>query len=448
MDQLRPMGQVACFIFLAALVGNVVSIYMFGYWDLPPKNRDGVDYESIAWNLYEGRGYGHAWEDPGFREPYEAYHATGRYDQHLSRRGSYSPTAYRPPMLPMILAGIYQGVGRSFLAWRLFNCAVVAGAMTLAVLVVWRLVGPVPAMITGGFALFDPILKKYAGYFLTEGLACLGVMMLVWSLIRLYEHRRVYHAALVGVVMGGLVLVRSLFVLWYPLGLGLVVWCWVCGRWAHHTSGDGGWRANRQGLGWAVTAFVAFALAVPTPWWVRNCIVLDSFMPLGTQGGAGLPGGYSDAAMSHYGHWVADEASYTLYRQPEGIDVPGIVQERELAIAGQEKALAWIVSHPFEVVLLAVYKLFNLWSQPRIYSVLLLGMACLGLGWARVHSVLWLCWSLVAYNSLVAMLTYVGGGGRFLIPIQLVLHVLVGVGLWRFGEWMEARKKRVPVATG
>ncbi len=437
-------------VFALCLGSNILSVRLFGYWDLPPKNRDGVDYECIAFNLAQGHGYGRNWGDPQWREPYVDHNPTGRYRRILDCTDPYSATAYRPPGLPFLLAGIYNVWGRDFLVFRLVNCGIFALTVALAVGLAWRVATPVPAVIVAGLGVCDPILKKYAGYFLTEGLACLGVVLLAWSAVLLAQRRALRYVALVGVVLGGLVLCRSVFVLWYPLGLGLVVWLGWGNSKPNGLARVAGTRDRpadppRHGVAAAVLVFLTTALLVPLPWWVRNCVVLDAFMPLGTQGGIGLPGGYSAAAVQANGHWVNLETfgGYdAFFDQVNGRGLSGIELEKQQAQYGQRMAVRWILTNPLQVPKLALSKLIQLWIKPRFYSLLLLGVACLGLRWAWPKRAVGVLWAIVAYNSLVVMVTYVGGGGRFLVPVWLILYTLVGIGLWRCGVWWYQRQSR------
>ena len=61
----------------------------------------------------------------------------------------------------------------------------------------------------------------------------------------------------------------------------------------------------------------------PTPWWVRNCIVLERFMPLGTQGGIGLPLAEVElhlqaGELAEAGRWLAEPLSIDRYLPPGG----------------------------------------------------------------------------------------------------------------------------------
>ena len=249
-----------------------------------------------------------------------------------------------------------------------------------------------------------------------------------------------------GGVVGVMVLVKSLFVLWIPMGLATVVWCWGMGGSGDQQKAEGG--SRWRGVWLAGCVYLMVAVAVPMPWWVRNCTVLEAFMPLGTQGGIGLAGGYSDASVAARGQWVKSwKDSGALYVPNEdGVYELGIEQERRWAIAGQRRGLTWIKENPGKVPYLAMRKLMTLWFTPKYYNLILLGISSFGLVWSRGRPMVWLLWGMLGYYSLMVMATYASGGGRFIIPFQLVVFMLVGIGGWRIGEWLDARKKAKVVA--
>src|SRR5205807_3103364 len=120
---------------------------------------------------------------------------------------------------------------------------------------------------------------------LTETLAILFIALVAWSLIRLAESARRSAAVACGLSAGLLVLSRSIYVLWLPFLAVLVIWL----------------VKRRRAL--ALTAiFLTVAIALQFPWWIRNCRVLGTFMPLGTEGGVSLYAAYSDLALQH-DHW-------------------------------------------------------------------------------------------------------------------------------------------------
>ena len=116
-------------IFFAAFGIYVVRIVNSGGFHVPPETGDGHDYDAIAFNVWHGRGFGYEWSNEEWRRPYVGI---PRYRLLLTRQSEFYPTTYRPPAMPLLLSGVYAITGRSFAAWRVVNCGVMAGAVTAA----------------------------------------------------------------------------------------------------------------------------------------------------------------------------------------------------------------------------------------------------------------------------------------------------------------------------
>ena len=113
-------------IFLTAFGVYVMRIVTSGGFREPPETGDGHDYDAIAYNVWHGRGFGYHWSDEEWRQPYQGI---PRYRLLLSRKSEFYPTTYRPPGMPYLLTAVYAVAGRNFAAWRVVNCAVMAGAV-------------------------------------------------------------------------------------------------------------------------------------------------------------------------------------------------------------------------------------------------------------------------------------------------------------------------------
>ncbi len=280
--------------FLAAAAACLAPRLKNGTFSAPPELGDGQDYDMIGVSLSRGFGFGYAWSDPEWRAPYvRDNQTTGSWDEILKRSGPYTPTAYRPPAFPAALSLIYRTVGRDFRVWRIVNAAVVAAAMVAAVALAGRFGGFLAALAALLLCLGDRLLISYSTQYMTDGLGAAGVIALVWAVLKLIGQVRLRKAVLAGALLGLLVLARSIFIFWYPFVVTLVWWLVV--------------REGRSGRALAAAGLVAAAaVLVPFPWWVRNCEVLDGFMPLGTQGGINLPQGFSDLAQANGGQWTGD----------------------------------------------------------------------------------------------------------------------------------------------
>ncbi len=435
-----PRRQLLTLVFLGALAGNVAAV-VTSKGNQPPKPGDGVDYDSIAFALVHGHGYARYSGHPDFQTPYlnaQDAERVAEYTQMFQHAGPPAPTAYRPPGLPLMLAGIYGSVGRHFMVWRLVNATFIALAVTLAASLAFRLAGQWAAIFCGIIGAADPSLKRYAGNLLAEGMAMLMVVLLAWALVKLFEHRSMLRAALVGLTLGVMVLVRSIFLIWLPLTLAAAAFLWT---WPH--------RSARRVVP-ATALLLGAALLAPSPWWARNVIALDAFMPTGTQGGIGLPGGYSDQALANSGFWIsatdhvpelvkAKQELHASNRTPLRI-------ERDLSRAGTAFVIGWMADNPVGVLKLMALKGYHLWTRPSTIQGLI--FACLGLlgvrwCWRRRDAAALVPWLLIGFNMLAAMATYVTHGGRFIVAVLPMLHIVGAIGLWRLIDHFDHRDKAV-----
>lgn len=144
----------AWIIALVALVMNLVHAGNHHHLTTPPEIGDGVDYDSMGLNLARGRGFGYFRADPEWRAPYEAAIANGQ-DQYaglMLRDSPFESTTYRPPLFPILLAGIYTTVGRHFIIWRVIGCLLSALSAGLLFRLTSRISGSKSAgWIAGGF---------------------------------------------------------------------------------------------------------------------------------------------------------------------------------------------------------------------------------------------------------------------------------------------------------
>ena len=155
-------------IFLGVFAAYILASLSLGALTALPELGDGQDYDSIAFNIWQGRGFGHNWDDPEWRRPYLA---SPIYKDVLNRHSEFYPTTYRPPAMPYLLALVYKLAGRNFASWRIVNCAIMAAAVTIAAAISARFAGPMAAIITASLALLSPQLTASSHRFLTEALA-------------------------------------------------------------------------------------------------------------------------------------------------------------------------------------------------------------------------------------------------------------------------------------
>jgi hypothetical protein len=316
-----------------------------------------------------------------------------------------------------------------WLVWRLVDSLAHALAAAAATVLARRMAGVIAAATTMLMSYLD---SSFQGAFvpnvMTEGMSTLAVMLLVCAASLVMERKRLVLVGFAGLVTGFLILTRHIFVFWLPMLLVMMIACWQ-------------WRSKGK-LSQALAAaglYLAVTLGSVAPWCVRNCIVLGKFMPLGTQGGWGLPLGYSDVAVEERGmaHTAAIQRIWESYSKVN--DVTGLTPleiERTQAEVGQREAIRWMRDHWAELPQLAFSKArteCKSW-RPR-HKLVIFGILMLGglVTWRRNPQALVLLVMVVA-NTLTIMVTY-SALGRFLVPVLFPCYILIGVGV---AAWLDA----------
>jgi hypothetical protein len=393
-----------------------------------PEPADGSDYEALAFNIWQYQRFGYDWGDPRWREPYLN---NPEYEPMLLRPPGYSPTTYKQPAVPLAMAAVAAASGRSFAAWRIVNCAITAGAVTTAAAIAAMYAGWPAALLTAALVLRLWLPTLFAQQFMTEGLATLLLTLLTWRWIA--DGRNGWttaRAACSGVILGALLATRSIFVLFLPLSL---VMAGLSCRW--------GRRCLVQG---AVSVFVA--LLIIGPWWVRNAVVLDAFMPLGTQGALNMPAGFGPLALQMQGIWSSNPGDD--WARIDELKLDPVTAEVRVAKLRSRATLEWMRSHPRDVVRLMA---LHVWQEirprtlPYPTDAWLLPVAALAAWILRRSPGVGIIVAVTAVNLLGIALTW-SVAGRFMAPVQPMLTALVGAALLvaarRVAEAVRTRRTR------
>ena len=374
----------------------------------PPEMGDGHDYDALAFSIWRHQRFGFDWDEPAWRRPYEG---APDYESLLERHSSYYPTTYRQPAVPVLMALVYAATDRSFAAWRVVHCAIMAAAVTVAAAISAHLAGTAAALLTSVLALTLPLLRLFAHEFRTEGLAAFLVTLLAFIWIRNGQRGWTRAGSIAsGLVLGALIATRNIFVLWIPLAL------FAPG--VDRSSGRSAWR-------WRATS-VAVALLVIGPWWVRNVVVLQAFMPLGTQGALNMPAGFGPRALRFEGVWSSNPGDGA--QEIEALKLDPVTSEVRLAQFRSALARQWIRENPRDALRLLG---LHVWEEVRPRTLpyptgaWLLPVAAVAAVYLRRSSGVGVIVSMVAVNILGIALTW-SVAGRFMSPVQPLLAALAG----------------------
>lgn len=185
----------------------------------------------------------------------------------------WHPWCHYPVGYSGFLALGYSLFGHGPLTAPLLN-AVTGGVLAAATYWLARCAtGEKRARLAGALVAIHPGLVAYSALLMTEVLAGLGLVVAGWLAARHRASR--WGVPLAGAVLGLTTLVRPQSLLLGP-AIGLFVW------------GEGGWRVGLRRALRAGALATGIALAVVSPWTIRNCRVMDGCAFVSTNAGWNL----------------------------------------------------------------------------------------------------------------------------------------------------------------
>ncbi|HUT32708.1 MAG TPA: glycosyltransferase family 39 protein [Planctomycetota bacterium] len=291
---------------------------------------DAPSYDQLAISLLEGKGL-QKWDYQGlFTDPNKAI---------LVR-------SFRPPLLPVLLAGIYAVEGHDYAAARIVMALLGAATCVVVMRIARRLSGAAAALIAGVLAAVYPRLVYYSGSIVTETPYTLLLAITVAVLLGAQKaDAGLWRWPVAGALLGLATLCRSALLGFVPFAC---VWTLVV-------------RPRKRRAAWEAALLAAGFVAAMAPWWGRNAAIHGRFVPATTEGGFTLWVTNNDRADGG-GHcfWPEDRASF------DGLS------EVEIDVRFRQMGCAWVRSHPGRFLRLAAAKFVRFWrlwphaSEPSV----------------------------------------------------------------------------------
>jgi 4-amino-4-deoxy-L-arabinose transferase-like glycosyltransferase len=397
---LRHERRSLVILFLLALTLRLAYTSLFVGFASPPEY-DGIGYNQLADGLLAGRGYVNYWSEP---------------------------TAFRPPVYPIFLAGMYALTGHSFAVVRLVQAVLDSITVLLVYGVARQLFGARVALLAGlGTALY-PLLIYETGLLLPETLSYSLQFTAILLLMLMLRKDHLALPFLAGLLIGLTVLARPTATLWVPL---VALWIVLPG-------------VMRRAPAKLTSMLVGLTL-IFVPWILRNYLVFDTLIPISSNGAVNIWCGNNP---------LADGGSVQPSQETwNGPDYPtrGLLGWEGLSEVASNKQFsdqgwAWIRSNPDEFARLVPKKLLRLWS-PVSYSVqsgraptrlmttlaippylVFLGLAGYGIFLARRQwRELFLLLSFIVSVNVLVVIYY--GATRYGIPMGICLVIFAALGL-------------------
>jgi 4-amino-4-deoxy-L-arabinose transferase-like glycosyltransferase len=363
--------------------------------------------------------------------------------------GLHGPSAFRTPLWPGVLGGLYYVTGVSWTAGRLVMAVIGTGLVGAIGAVAWKVAGRKVGLVCLFLAaVYPPLLM--AGYGLNyEALMALLVFGALLCGLQWRDHpERWVWLALAGILTGAAILCRenTAFVL-VPL------WIFI---WQSRIRGSRG-QLFRRWLG--VTLCAA---AVVVPWTIRNAVELHAFVPVSDSPGYALAGAYNPVSLQHLwspNMWIVP----TEYPAGRALALKSLgLNEAHFTAKFQTQALDYVKAHPSsvpKVVVSNLYRLFSLggykssnWIAPYIPWPLRLVelsvvsfwgatvLAAIGAFTKRARKIPWALWvfPVLWCASILLTVTTI----QYRLIAEPFLLILAAAALVQY--WERYRKRAVP----
>ena len=313
----------------------------------------------------------------------------------LSVPGTTQPTAFRPPLYPLLLAPISAPEQ----AWLRGLLQVVLGTATVGL--AWRIAkslacSPGEAAVAAALVAIDPLLLLYTPQVMTETLATFLAAAALALLTGEPTSWSVRRQVATGFVLGLACLCRPTFLLWTA-----VLACWIAGRallGSQASASPEPWLARLRRLPWLVLVVLLLTIA---PWPIRNAIRMGRPILTTSHGGYTLLLSnnpvYDDEVVRPGTGGVWSGPSLDRWQRDLQVEMAAQGISGELAQDRWMKAVAlrWIADHPSRFLAACGQRFSSFWrifpgQESGAVSTTAWGVAIFyGLQWGLVLLGLW-----------------------------------------------------------
>jgi 4-amino-4-deoxy-L-arabinose transferase-like glycosyltransferase len=387
-----------------ALVLVALAVRLIYAVSLPiAPTKDAADYDRLAWNLVEGRGF---------------------------TSDGVNPTAFRPPLFPFFLAGVYTLFGRSYGAVRVLQAVLGAASCVLIFFLADRLYGRREALLALGISALYPAFVSfyYSPRAILSETLFMFLMLSAWLLLAAGA-LRIRHVALSGLLLGASCLVKGQILFLAPL---VALWILVSGRSLFH----------------AFLFLITFAV-LPGLWAARNVVVMGDLIPVSSNGGISTFASYNpksrglgnaeegygellkeDAELAAKGWREAERSRYFLGKAWEEARLRPL---RTLKLTARRFLLFWDITY-VEPDGLGSSKEYNL-PFGAVFPFFVLGMFVAGLQGMRGRLLLFIPLTFftifhAVFHSCI----------RYRIPVEPFIIVWAAAGLSHTAGWVAEKR--------
>ncbi len=329
----------------------------------------------------------------------------------------------RPPLYPLLIAGIYKLFGNNnYLGLRLAQSVVSSFMCLLIYLIGLRLMGRSIGVIAGSIASIYPVFITSCSIYRIECLSSFLLTLVTWWIIKIREDLSYLRVCLLGILLGIMALVSGMMVLYIIFLLAAMAWTGYFRQWP-----------LKKTIAFILILFLCFALPI-APWAIRNWKVYNAFVPISTQGGYMLYLSYKPPGGKLFGFNTIDET--VLYAK-------ALNSKIETSKYLTRATLRFIRQNPLKVAKLEALKFFFLWSPfdwevlgintkgvynfmySFIFPFFLIAFIRLKRGFEKFLPI----YLPIIYLQVVTLLFY--GSARFRIPMEPFLIIFASFGIYQ-----------------